>query len=202
MICLYSNSYNGLPVSQSPFWCLHVCVVVAESCLTLCDPMDCSSPGSSVHGILQARILEWVASPFSKRSSRPRDQTQVSCCRQIVYHLSHQGRPHSTLQYNTILQWPNFDSDPQFSDSEVARHYSLSLLLMFLAVKILQSHKFLLLLLHQSLAHLIFTKAMDEQPPWQFLITKPISFALTTGISRSIHSEKIKQNLETKKVPE
>ena len=44
-------------------------VLVAQSCLTLCDPMDCSPPGSSVPGILQARILEWVAFPFSKGSS-------------------------------------------------------------------------------------------------------------------------------------
>jgi len=44
-----------------------------QSCLTLCDPMDYSPPGSSVHGILQARILEWVAMPFSRRSSQPRD---------------------------------------------------------------------------------------------------------------------------------
>ena len=55
-----------------------VCALVAQLCLTLCDPMDRSSPGSLVHGILQARILEWVAIPFSKRSPRPRDQTQVS----------------------------------------------------------------------------------------------------------------------------
>ena len=47
--------------------------------LTVCDPMDCSPPGSPVHGILQARILEWVAIAFSRGSSRPRDQTQVSC---------------------------------------------------------------------------------------------------------------------------
>ena len=52
---------------------------VAELCPTLCDPMDCSPPGSSVHGILQARILEWVAISFSRGSSQPRDQTQVSC---------------------------------------------------------------------------------------------------------------------------
>ena len=51
---------------------------VAQSCPTLCDPMDCSLPGSSVHGILQARILEWVTISFSRGSSRPRDQTQVS----------------------------------------------------------------------------------------------------------------------------
>ena len=51
---------------------------VAQSCPILCNPMDCSPPGSSVHGILQARILEWVALSFSRGSSWPRDQTQVS----------------------------------------------------------------------------------------------------------------------------
>ena len=51
---------------------------VAQSCLTLCDPVDCGLPGSSVHGILQARILESVAISFSRGSSRLRDQTQVS----------------------------------------------------------------------------------------------------------------------------
>ena len=51
---------------------------VSQSCPTLCDPVDCSPPGSSVHGILQARILEWVAIVFSRGSSRPRYQTQVS----------------------------------------------------------------------------------------------------------------------------
>ena len=52
---------------------------VAQSCLTLCDPMDGSLPGSAVHGIFQARILEWTAISFSRGSSQPRDQTQVSC---------------------------------------------------------------------------------------------------------------------------
>ena len=51
---------------------------VTQSCPTLCDPMDCSPPGSSVHGILQARILEWVAISFSRGSSQPRNRTQVS----------------------------------------------------------------------------------------------------------------------------
>ena len=50
---------------------------VAQSCPTLCSPMDCSLPGSSVHGIFQARVLEWVAISFSRGSSRPRDWTQV-----------------------------------------------------------------------------------------------------------------------------
>ena len=51
---------------------------VAQSCPTLCNPMDCSLPGSTIHGIFQARILEWVAISFSRRSSQPRDWTQVS----------------------------------------------------------------------------------------------------------------------------
>ena len=55
-----------------------VLVLVAQSCLTLCNPMDCSLPGSSVHGIFQARILEWVVISFSRGSSRPRDRTRVS----------------------------------------------------------------------------------------------------------------------------
>ena len=53
--------------------------LLAQSYPALCDPMDCSLPGSSVHGILQARILEWVAISSFRGSSRPRDQTQVSC---------------------------------------------------------------------------------------------------------------------------
>ena len=52
---------------------------VAKSCLTLCDPMDYSTPGSSVHGILQARTLEWLAMPSSRGSSQLRNQTHVSC---------------------------------------------------------------------------------------------------------------------------
>ena len=55
------------------------CVLATQACLTLCDPMDCSPPGSSVHGILQARILEWVTISFSRGSSWPRDRTWVSC---------------------------------------------------------------------------------------------------------------------------
>ena len=54
-------------------------VKVAQSCLALCDPMDCSPTGSSFHGILQARILEWVAISFSRGSSWPRGWTRVSC---------------------------------------------------------------------------------------------------------------------------
>ena len=75
----YSTTYlDGK--DHSPISCIDQCVkvLVAQSCLTLCDPMDYSSLGSSVPGILQARILEWVAIPFSRGSSWPRDRTQVS----------------------------------------------------------------------------------------------------------------------------
>ena len=57
---------------------LCVCVLVAQLCLTLCNPMDYGLPGFSVHGIFQARVLEWVAISFSRGSSRPKDQTWVS----------------------------------------------------------------------------------------------------------------------------
>ena len=53
-------------------------IKVAQSCPTLSDPLDCSLPGSSVYGIFQAKVLEWVATSFSRGSSRPRDQTRVS----------------------------------------------------------------------------------------------------------------------------
>ena len=56
----------------------YVCVLVAQLCLILCDPKDCSLSGSSAHGILQARILVWVTIPSSRGSSQPRYQTQVS----------------------------------------------------------------------------------------------------------------------------
>ena len=84
------------------------CCCIAQSCLTLCDPTDCSPPGSSVHGILQARTLEWVSIPFSRGSSWPRDQTGVSCIgRWILYHLSHQGnksRNSSCATYRCRIQ--------------------------------------------------------------------------------------------------
>ena len=71
--------------------CIYACECsVARSCPTLCDPMDYNLPGSSVHGILQARILEWVAVSSSTGSSQPKDWTRVSCIscigRRILYH--------------------------------------------------------------------------------------------------------------------
>ena len=72
-----------------------------QSCLTLYDTMDRSPPGSTVHRILQARILEWVAVPSSRESFQPKDQTQasyVSCIgRWVLHHWHHPGSPRSVL---------------------------------------------------------------------------------------------------------
>ena len=73
---------------------INVCLLT-QLCLTLCDHMNCSPPGSSVHGILQARTLESVAISFFRGSS----QTRNLHCRQILHHLSHQG----SRQYNSAV---------------------------------------------------------------------------------------------------
>ena len=63
------------------------CCLVAQLCLTLCNLIDCSPPGSSVPGILQAGILQWVAISSFRESSQPRDQTHISCIgRWVLYH--------------------------------------------------------------------------------------------------------------------
>ena len=66
-------------------------VLVTHLCLTLCDPIYCSLLGSSVHEILQAKILEWVAISFSGYLPNPGNEHRLLYCRQIFYHLSHQG---------------------------------------------------------------------------------------------------------------
>ena len=97
---------------------MYVCACTCtQLCLTLCGLMDCIPPGFSVHGILQARILEWVATAFSGGSSRPRDRTRsshVSCTgRQILDHSRHLGSPdllptqvplHSSLPDHAFFQ--------------------------------------------------------------------------------------------------
>ena len=109
---VYNWKFPGGPVVRT--WCFH-CRALAESltrelrssktcvwrgcsvtqtCLTFWDLLDCTPPGSSVHGISQARILEWVAISFSRVSSRPRNWTCVSCIdRQTQLPLHHPGSP-------------------------------------------------------------------------------------------------------------
>ena len=75
---------------------------VAQSCPTLCDPMGCSLPGSSVHGLFQAIVLEWIAISISRGSSQPREQTQVSCIagRGFIIWATREALFHKTVCYN------------------------------------------------------------------------------------------------------
>ena len=108
-----------------------------QSCPTLSDPTDCSPPGSSVREILQSRILEWVAMPFSRGSSRPRDWSCVSYVsrmgRWVLYHYHHLGSLRSINQISkhivsfgfTImvsLIWVQLSS---FLEKEMATHSSI-----------------------------------------------------------------------------
>ena len=78
----WSREVKGRAPSPHPVLCSE-----AQSCLTLCDLIDCSQPGSSVHGILPARMLKWVAVSSSRGSSQPRDRTHISCIgRRVLYH--------------------------------------------------------------------------------------------------------------------
>ena len=74
--CIFSENHNWKRYVHLVIHCTYAKLL--QSCLTLCDAMNCTPPGSSVHGILQAVILEWVAMPSSRGSSWPRDQTCVS----------------------------------------------------------------------------------------------------------------------------
>ena len=85
---------------------IHVCAKSLQSCLTLFNPMDYSPPHASVRGILQVRILEWVAMTSPRESSQPRDQTSisyVSCIgRQVLYRQCHLGSPTLLIQYHKL----------------------------------------------------------------------------------------------------
>ena len=97
----------------------YVLCSVAQSCPTLYGPMDCSPPGSSVQGISQARILEWVAISFCRGSSRPRDWTHSTCVscigRQILNHKRHLGSPVFRICVNTIMKFSAFHLVPSQS---------------------------------------------------------------------------------------
>ena len=78
------------------------CCLVTKSYPTLCEPTDCSLPGSSVHGISQARILEWVAISFSRGSCQPRDRTWVSCIGRRILHCWATGEQYENLY---LITW-------------------------------------------------------------------------------------------------
>ena len=98
------NDYHD-QVNTSISTTLHVlCAKLLQSCPTLCDPMDCSPPGSSVHRILQARILEWVAMSFSRGSSWPRARTHISCVSCIILFTTSTTREAPSLWYPPHLK--------------------------------------------------------------------------------------------------
>ena len=85
----YRQKFSKLVTPENKLFSAESESEVAQLCSTLCDPMDYSLSGSSIHGIFQARVLEWVAISFSRGSSRPRDRTQVSCIAgRRFYHLN------------------------------------------------------------------------------------------------------------------
>ena len=108
-------------------------------CLTLCNPMDCGPPVSSVHGILPARILEWVAMPSYRGSSRPRNRTCVSyvpLCQASSLPLAPPGKPVST-HIDTLLFWmanlrkKKSEQDAKFTYSFISQEKTSSPFLLF-----------------------------------------------------------------------
>ena len=96
---------------------------VAQSCPTLCDSMDCSLPGSSVHGIFQAIVLEWIAISVSSRSSWPRDRTQVSHIvdRRFTVWATREVH-HNTWNWKTLAPWKKSYDQPRWHIKK-QRHY-------------------------------------------------------------------------------
>ena len=86
------------------FLCSAVLCSVTRSCPTLCNSMDCNRPGSSVHSISQARILEWVATSSFRVSSRPRDQTRISCISHIDLGIKPASPPRWILYHRTTWE--------------------------------------------------------------------------------------------------
>ena len=84
----HTHTHTHTHISVSTTTCVAIFILVTQSCLTLWNPKDCSPPDSFVHGFLPARVLEWVAIPFSRGSFQPRDRTQFCISGQILYHLT------------------------------------------------------------------------------------------------------------------
>ena len=103
------GSYTVISVIlDSELFCC--CCLVTSVVLSLCDTMDCSLPGSSVHGILQARILEWVAMSSSMGSSQPRDWAQVSCIAGRLFTTEPSGKPSELYSISLFKFWVCADS--------------------------------------------------------------------------------------------
>ena len=95
--------------TRKALWLNSMSAKSLQLCLTLCNPMGCNQPGSSVHGILQARILEQVAMPSSRESSRPKDQTCSSCIAGRLFTAEPLGKPNPGIPW----RYCGFSSKPQ-----------------------------------------------------------------------------------------
>ena len=99
------------------------CCLVVNSCLTLCNSMDCSQLGSSVHGIFQARILQWVAISFSRGPSWPRDWTHVSCIGwRILYHWATREAPVNISSSHFLFLWVTYKIWTDWSLARIKNH--------------------------------------------------------------------------------
>ena len=140
-------------------------VLVAQSCPTFCNPMDGGLTGSSVHGILQARILEWVSISFSRGSSRPRDQTQVSWIAGGIFiiwatrdtqtkHKYVLKRMHlNVVQYSAVMNFQFFVSVICFYHCfgpKTNVNYFSYLFVLFLEICFLRLHLFIRWCIHHS----------------------------------------------------
>ena len=96
------HNWSDLAAAVSHGMNVKVKVSITQSSPTLCDSMDCTPPGSSVYGILQARILEWIAIPFSRRSSQPRDWTWVSHIVGRFFTVWVTGKPQVWIYYSVF----------------------------------------------------------------------------------------------------
>ena len=98
----FYHTYAGIQIIQT--YKLLLGLLVAKSWLTLCNPMDCSPLGSSVHGISQARILEWMAIPFFRWSSQPRNPAHASCIDRWILYPWATWEAHTNCTFVQIIQ--------------------------------------------------------------------------------------------------
>jgi len=118
-----------VPSAQGGSWCSHWVSEVAQSCPTLCDPVDCRLPGFSVHGILQARILEWVTISFSRGSSQPRDWIRVSSVGDRRFNLwaTREGKVFSLAETNcsTVYSYSRNDAPPSVGLALIGKEHKI-----------------------------------------------------------------------------
>ena len=158
-----SPSQSGVIRIQTQHWAFTItlpwcCCWVSKSCLTLLNSMDYSPPGSSVHGIPQAKILEWVAISFSRESSWPRNQTLISCTAGIFFTTEPPGKPLQSLP---------------LSENSLSLSFSLSLCLSSFLVSVSISFS-----LPLSFAHL-FLSLHPTSPCFSLLLLLSVTLSVS-----------------------